>query len=245
MPEGPSIAVLPLTVMGGGPEQSRLAGAITENIITDLARQPELLVIARNSTERYQGQAVSVRQVGRELGVRYVLEGSLQVAGDRVRVIAQLIEAESDRHVWAERYDRPLGDVFAVQDELSQAIVGQLVGWHGPLSSSIRQTARRQRPTDLKVYDLYLLGVESHHKFTPEGIEEAMSLLEQAVALDPALARAWAQLAMTHLAQSAFGWSSDPAASMEKLWLGETGRRARPRRPVRPGGACHRLRLRE
>ena len=217
MPEGPSIAVLPLTVMDGGPEQSRLAGAITENIITDLARQPELLVIARNSTERYQGQAVSVRQVGRELGVRYVLEGSLQVAGDRVRVIAQLIEAESDRHVWAERYDRPLGDVFAVQDELSQAIVGQLVGWHGPLSSSIRQTARRQRPTDLKVYDLYLLGVESHHKFTPEGIEEAMSLLEQAVALDPTLARAWAQLAMTHLAQSAFGWSSDPAASMEKL----------------------------
>ena len=217
MPEGPSIAVLPLTVMGGGPEQSRLAGAITENITTDLARQPELLVIARNSTERYQGQAVSVRQLGRELGVRYVLQGSLQVAGDRLRVIAQLIEAESDRHVWAERYDRPLGDVFAVQDELSQAIVGQLVGWHGPLSSSIRQTARRQRPTDLKAYDLYLLGVESQHKFTPEGHEEAARLLEQAVALDPALARAWAKLAMLNLAQGAFGWSSDPAASMEKF----------------------------
>ena len=134
-----------------------------------------------------------------------------------MRVIAQLIEAESDRHVWAERYDRPLGDVFAVQDELSQAIVGQLVGWHGALSSSIRQTARRQRPTDLKANDLYLLGVESQHKFTPEGHEEAARLLEQAVALDPALARAWAKLAMLNLAQGAFGWSSDPAASMEKF----------------------------
>jgi adenylate cyclase len=129
LPDKPSIAVLPFENLSGDPKQERLAGGLTEDLITDLSRFRELFVIARNSTEVYKSKPVDVRQVARELGGQYVLEGSLQVDGDQVRVTAQLIDAMTGNHVWSERYDRPLDDVFAVQDEVTQKIAGTLGGW--------------------------------------------------------------------------------------------------------------------
>jgi TolB-like protein len=122
LPEKPSIAVLPFQNMSGDPEQECFADGIAEDVITALSRYPSLFVIARNSCFTYKGRAVDVKQVGRELGVRYVLEGSLRKSGSRSRVTAQLIEAETGNHVWAERYDRDLGDLFAVQDEITEAV---------------------------------------------------------------------------------------------------------------------------
>lgn len=126
LPDGPSIAVLPFTNMGGDPAQEYVADGITEDITTDLSRLCWLFVIARNSTFAYKGRAVDVRQVARELGVRYVLEGSVRSAAGRVRVTAQLVDAGTGKHIWAERYDRELGDVFALQDEINRNVVGAI-----------------------------------------------------------------------------------------------------------------------
>ena len=153
LPDRPSIAVLPFQNMSGDPEQEYFADGIVEDIITGLSRIKWLFVIARNSSFVYKGRAVDVKQVGRELGVRYVLEGSLRKAGNRVRVTAQLIEAESGAHVWAERYDRALDDIFELQDEMTLSVVGAI-------EPSLRQAeierAKRKRPENLDAYDLYL-----------------------------------------------------------------------------------------
>ena len=147
MPDKPSIAVLPFENFSGDPKQERLAGGITEDVITDLSRFHELFVIARNSTEVYKGRPVDVRQVAHDLGVQYVLEGSLQIDGNQVRITAQLIDATTGNHVWAERYDRPLDDVFVVQDEVTQKIAGSLApGMSGVLTMAGRDSARRKRP---------------------------------------------------------------------------------------------------
>ena len=122
LPDKPSVAVLPFTNMSSDPEQEFFADGIAEDVITALSRYPSLFVIARNSCFTYKGRAVDVKEVGRELGVRYVLEGSLRKAGNRIRVTAQLVEAETGNHVWAERYDRDLADIFAVQDEITEAV---------------------------------------------------------------------------------------------------------------------------
>jgi adenylate cyclase len=122
LPDKPSVAVLPFTNMSSDPEQEFFSDGIAEDIITALSRYPSLFVIARNSSFTYKGRAVDVKQVGRELGVRYVLEGGLRKSGNRIRVTAQLVEAESGNHVWAERYDRDLADIFAVQDEITDAV---------------------------------------------------------------------------------------------------------------------------
>jgi adenylate cyclase len=151
--EKPSIAVLPFQNMSGDAEQEYFVDGIVEDIITGLSRIKWLYVIARNSTFVYKGRAVDVKQAGRELGVRYVLEGSLRKAGNRVRVTAQLIEAETGSHVWAERYDRPIGDIFDLQDELTLNVIGAI-------EPSLRQAeierAKRKRPENLDAYDLYL-----------------------------------------------------------------------------------------
>ena len=141
LPDKPSIAVLPFANLSEDPKQERLAGGLTEDVITDLSRFRELFVIARNSTEVYKGKPVDVRQVARELGVQYVLEGSLQIDGDQVRVTAQLIDGTTGNHVWAERYDRPLDDVFAIQDEVTQTdrgVTGAVM--HGVVARAGRET---------------------------------------------------------------------------------------------------------
>ena len=194
----PAIAVLPFDDLGGDERQQRIADAFTEDLITELARSRELLVIARNSVEAFKGKGADVRQVGRELGVRYVLEGSLQVEPERVRITAQLIEASTGAHLWSERYDRPANDLFAVRDEVLDRLVGTLTGYDGPIWAEWREAARRKPPQSLGAWDYFLLANTPYRRHDKEGNAEARRLLEKAIELDPGLARAWEFLADTH-----------------------------------------------
>jgi TolB-like protein/class 3 adenylate cyclase len=209
----PGIAVLPLANLSGDPRWERLAGGITENIITDLAKSPDLLVIARNSTEVYKGKPVDVRRVGQELGVRYVLEGSLQAEAGRVRLTAQLIDASTGGHLWAERYDRPEMDLFAVQDEVAQNVAAALGGWYGRLAEARRGEAKRRPPASLEAYDLYLLGLEQKHLYTKASMQEAIRLFSRAVELDPGFARGWTMLGLACNIAATSGFVDDPAAT--------------------------------
>src|SRR5262249_30424210 len=152
----PSIAVLPFTNMSGDPEQEFFADGIAEDIITTLSRYPSLFVIARNSSFTYKGRAVDVKQVGRELGVRYALEGSVRKAGNRIRVTAQLVEAEAGNHVWAERYDRELADIFAMQDEITEAVT---IAIAPAVADAERQRAMRKPPGSLDAWAAYQRGL--------------------------------------------------------------------------------------
>ena len=201
LPGKPSIAVLPFVNMSGDPEQEYFADGITEDLITEFSRFQELIVIARNSVFSYKGRAVKVQEVGRELGVRYVLEGSVRKAGERVRITAQLVEAATGHHLWAERYDRELEDVFAVQDEVTRQIVATLAG---KLDATELRRARGagERTGNLEAYDLVLRGRERLSQFTLEDNLAARRLYEEAVALDPDYARAYAGLAWTYLVEA-------------------------------------------
>jgi TolB-like protein/class 3 adenylate cyclase/Flp pilus assembly protein TadD len=214
----PSIAVLPFANLSGDIKWERLADGLTEDVITGLARHPDFFVIARNSTMVYKGKPVDVRQVGRELGVRYVLESSLQADAGRVRVTAQLIDAASGGHVWAERYDRPEADLFAVQDEVVEQVVGALGGWTGKIAGASRAQARRKAPASLEAYELYLIGLEAKHEFTREASNKAIASLQRAVELDPGFARGWAALGLAYNAAAVNGFSDDPAAD-NRLWM--------------------------
>ena len=187
--EGPSIAVLPFQNMSGDPEQEYFVDGIVEDIITGLSRMKWLFVIARNSSFAYKGRAVDVKQVGRELGVRYVLEGSLRKAGDRIRITCQLIETANGTHVWAERYDRPLGNIFEIQDEITLSVVGAI-------EPSLRQAeielAKRKRPDSLDAYDLYLRALPHAQVAMPGDGEKALSWLNKSLALEPDYAAAHA-----------------------------------------------------
>ena len=151
LPDKPSIAVLPFANMGGDPEQECFIDGVTEDIITNLSRFHSLFVIARNSTFSYKGKSPDVRQVGKDLGVRYVLEGSIRKAANRIRVTGQLVEAPTGNHIWAERYDRTLDDVFAVQEELTESIVTAIAP---QIEASEREKARRRRPESLSAYEI-------------------------------------------------------------------------------------------
>jgi TolB-like protein/class 3 adenylate cyclase len=195
LPDKPSIAVLPFQNMSGDQEQEYFVDGMVEDIITGLSRIKWLFVIARNSTFVYKGRAIDVKQVGRELGVRYVLEGSVRKIGNRVRITGQLIDATNAAHVWAERYDRTLDDIFELQDEITLSVVGAI-------EPSLRQAeierARRKRPDSLDAYDLYL---RAHpHAFTamPDAADKALPLLEQAIAIEPDYAAAHAAIAFCH-----------------------------------------------
>jgi adenylate cyclase len=190
----PSIAVLPFTNMSGDPEQEYFADGITEDIITELARFQNLLVIARNSVFTYKGKAVRVEDVGRELGVDYVAEGSIRKAGNRVRVTIQLIDAETGNHVWAERYDRDLADIFDLQDELTQTIVAALPR---RLESADVERIRRKPPSNMGVYERVLRAKLCHHRGSSEDNSEAIQLLDEAIELDPEYASAYAWKACT------------------------------------------------
>jgi TolB-like protein/class 3 adenylate cyclase len=194
LPEKASIAVLPFDNIGGDSKWDRFADGITEDIITDLSHSKDLNVIARNSTEVYKGKPVDIRQIGRDLNVKYVLEGSIQSLGERIRVTAQLIEAASGSHVWSERYDRPVDDLFAVQNDVTQRIAATLTGYEGAVAEAERSLVRRKPPRDLTAYQYYLLGMEAKHKVTKEGLNEAEGLFRKALELDPQLARAYVGL---------------------------------------------------
>ncbi len=180
--EKPSIAVLPFTNMSGDADQDYFADGMVEEIITSLARIRWLTVIARNSTFAYKGRSPDVRQVGRELAVRYVVEGSVRKAGNTVRIVAQLIDAETGGHLWAERFDGALDDVFDLQDRITAGVVAAI-------EPSVRRAeierAKRKRPGNLDAYDLYLRALEQSYTFTPAGRSAALALLDAAIALDP------------------------------------------------------------
>ena len=201
LPHRPSLAVLPFDNMGGDPEQDYFADGITEDLITEFSRFQELIVIARNSVFTYKGKAVKIQEVGAELGVRYILEGSVRKAGNRLRITAQLVEAATGHHLWAERYDREIEDVFAVQDEVTRKIVATLAG---KLDASEFRRARGagERTGNLDAYDLVLRGREHLNRFTLDDTFAARRLYEEAVALDPDYARAYAGLAWTYLVEA-------------------------------------------
>jgi adenylate cyclase len=212
-PARPSIAVMPFTSFGGDGEDSYFADGMTEDIITELSRFQELIVTARNSTFAYRNQAVDLRQVGRELRVRYVLEGSVRRAGARIRVTAQLIDAENGHHLWAERFDRKLEDVFEVQDELTRKIVATLAE---KVSDHERRRLRNDARTDnLEAYELVLRGRDLWFKFTPEDNARAQELYQRAIALDPGYARAYASLAWSYIMAYNEYWSDDPQAALD------------------------------
>lgn len=212
-----SIAVLPFDNLGGDEATGRLVDGITEDIITDLAHFRDLDVIARNSTAVYKGKPVDVRQVGKELGVRYVLEGSIQRQGERVRVTAQLIDAGTGAHVWSERWDRPAQDVFAVQAEIAEQVAATLGGGlsYGAITSSEAQRAKRRPPASLSAYEHYMLAAEAKAQGSEPVVRKGLEHAEQAVALDPSLARAYTVRGWLRYFLVSFG--EDYAASFEKM----------------------------
>jgi adenylate cyclase len=195
LPDKPSIAVLPFQNMSGDHEQEYFADGMVEDITSGLSRFKWLFVIARNSTFTYKGDAIDVQQVGRELGVRYVLEGSVRKTPGRVRITTQLIEAESRKHIWAERYDRAMDDIFALQDDITISTVGAI-------EPSLRQAeierAKRKRPENLDAYDLVLRASPFVDTLMPDEASQAMPLLERALALEPDYALAHGQIALCH-----------------------------------------------
>jgi adenylate cyclase len=195
LPDKPSIAVLPFQNMSGDPEQEYFADGMVEEIITALSRIRWLFVIARNSTFTYKGQAVDVKRVGRELGVRYVLEGSVRKGGNRVRITAQLIDATTGAHLWADRFDGLLEDVFKLQDKVAISVAGVI---EPTLRQSEIDRARRKRPDSLDAYDLYLRALPDAFASMPEDADKALALLGKAIELEPDFAAAHAIIAFCH-----------------------------------------------
>lgn len=195
LPDRPSIAVLPFANLGGGAEQDYFTDGMVDDIITGLSRINWLFVIARNSTFTYKGRAVDVKQVGRELGVRYVLEGSVRRTGGNARITGQLIDASTGMHVWAERYDRQSADIFALQDDIAMSVVGAI-------APSLRRAeinrVKRKRPDSLDAYDLVLRAQPDVDSGMPEQVTQALVLLERAIALEPSYALAHGNAAMCH-----------------------------------------------
>jgi adenylate cyclase len=212
MPDKPSIAVLPFVNLSGDPEQEYFSDGVAEDIITDLSKVSGLFVIARNSSFIYRGKAVKVQDVSRELGVRYVLEGSVRKAGNRVRIVTQLIDGTTGGHLWAERYDRDLTDMFAVQDEVTREIVSALAV---KLTRGEQQRLHQKGTDNLEAYDHYLRGRQLQMQRSKEANEEARGLLEKAVELDGKFARAHAILANVHILDVANRWH-DPDESLRK-----------------------------
>ena len=199
LPDKPSIAVLPFQNMSGDPEQEYFADGMVEDIITALSRFKSLFVIARNSSFTYKGKSVDIKQVGRELGVRYVLEGSVRKAGSRVRITGQLIEAATGRHLWADKFDGALEDVFALQDQMTTSVVGLLA----PTLEQAEIERAKHKPTDkLDSYDFYLRGMALANKSRHP---EARELFRKAFEQDPEFGAAYAMAAWTLLRQQASG----------------------------------------
>jgi adenylate cyclase len=206
LPDKPSIAVLPFVNMSGDPEQEYFSDGITEDLITDLSKISGLIVIARNSTFTYKGKPVKVDQVGQELAVQYVLEGSVRKAGGRVRITAQLVDTSTGGHLWAERYDRDLEDIFALQDEVAQKIVSALAV---KLTEDEQERLERRYTDNLEAYDYFLRGLEYMYRFTKDANDEALSMFQRAIDLDPKFAAAYGHMSLKHWLEWAFGWTQD------------------------------------
>jgi adenylate cyclase len=206
----PSIIVLPFANMSGTPEQEYFADGLTEDILTDLSRFRELFVISRNTSFKYKGQVVDVKRVAREIGVQYVVEGSVRRAGNRVRVTVQLIDAESDHHVWAERFDRDLEDIFALQDEITAAIVATLPG---RLEAAARSRAERKPTANMAAYECVLEAKGLHHRSSQTDNAKAVGLIERAIDLDPKYGHAHAWKACILGQQWGYGWCEDRTAT--------------------------------
>ena len=210
LPDKPSLAVLPFTNMSDDREQEYFSDGITDDLITALSRLPDLLVIARTSTFTYKGKAAMVQEVGRELGVKYIVEGSVRKAGDHVRITAQLVDATTGAELWAQRYDRPLQDVFALQDEIVGRIVTTL---KLQLTSDERGMYAFTKGTEnLEAYDDFLRGGGYYWSFTKEGNAKARQMFEKAIELDPKYADAYSSLGVAYWFGWAFQWIQDPGA---------------------------------
>jgi adenylate cyclase len=215
LPDKPSIAVLPFSNMSGDPEQDYFADGITEDLITALSHHRWFFVIARNSTFVYRARAVDVKQVARELGVRYILEGSVRRAGQRVRITGQLIDAETGNHLWAERFDRDMADIFAIQDEITQSVVGAIE----PEMLLIEgKRAFRKNVGNLDAFDCCMRAMWHFAQLAPEDNDQAVALLRHAISLDPNLAQAHMALARTLNGRIWYGWSSDIRSDVSETY---------------------------
>ena len=213
LPDKPSIAVLPFTNMSGDPEQEYFADGITEDIITELSKFRTLFVIARNSSFAFKNQALDARQISSKLGVRYVVEGSVRRAGNRVRITAQLIDAAEDKHIWAQRYDRDLEDIFAVQDEVTVAIVTAI---EPHLAISERKRALRKPPESLDAWENYQRGLWHTFQYRPEARDTTLAFLRRAIELDPTFASAQAGLGYALVVYVILGASPDRKTDIER-----------------------------
>ena len=207
LPDKPSIAVLAFQNLSGDPEQEYFADGVVEDIITALSRIRWLFVIARNSSFTYKGRAVDVKQISRELGVRYVLEGSVRKAANRVRITGQLIDAAAGTHLWAERFEGSLDDIFELQDQVATSVVGAIAP---QLERAEIERAKRKPTENLGAYDYYLRGMADLHRGTREAIDEALPLFEKAIELDPDFASAYGTAAWCHFWRKVNGWMIDP-----------------------------------
>ena len=215
LPDTPSIAVLPFTNMSGEPEQEYFSDGITEDIITELSRFRDLFVIARNSSFVFKNQPVDIADIGQKLGVRYVVEGSVRKSGKRVRVTAQLIDAETGSHIWGDRYDRELEDIFAVQDEVVRIIASTLVG---RVAHAHRDHAQRKPTVNLDAYDWFVQGRELFYNGTPDDNKKACGMFEKAISLDPDYAGAHALLAETYIRDWLSFWNEPLETSHDRAW---------------------------
>jgi TolB-like protein len=208
LPDKPSIAVLPFENMSGDPEQEYFADGMVEEIITALSRSKSLFVIARHSTFTYKGKAVDIKKVGCELGVRYVLEGSVRKVGNRVRIAGQLIDATTGAHLWADRFDTQLEDIFDLQDQVTSSVIGAIFP---QLERAEIERAKRKPTESLQAYDYYLRALSSFYQFTREQNIEALRLSQAVSEIDPEFAAAYAIGAYSYLQRKMFGWTIDAA----------------------------------
>ena len=213
LPDKPSLAVLPFQNMTGDVEQDYFVDGVVEEITTAISRLPWLFVIARNSSFTYKGKAVDVKQVARELGVRYVLEGSVRKAGNRVRITGQLIDTPTGAHIWADRFDGALDDIFELQDQVASSVVGAI---EPRLFLSEMERATRKPTENLDAYDLYLRGRALSHKLTDEAAREAINSSKRALAIDPSYAPAAALVGWCRMSQRSQRWGAVSDAEMKE-----------------------------
>jgi adenylate cyclase len=213
LPDKPSIAILPFQNMSGDPEQEYFSDGMTEDLITDLSKVSGLFVIARNSSFGYKGRSVKVQEIGRDLGVRFVLEGSVRKAGSRVRITAQLIDTGSGGHLWAERFDRDLTDIFSTQDEVVEKIVGTLAV---TLTQGEEQRLRRRGTGNVEAYESWLRARELLTRGTRESIAQARAMYRRAIEIDLNFAAPHAGLALAAISDYVSGWALDPAQALDE-----------------------------
>ena len=210
----PTIAVLPFANMSGDAEQEFFVDGLTEDIITELSRRHELFVISRNSSFVYKGQAVNLREVAQKLGAQYLVEGSVRKAGDRLRITVQLIDTASDSHIWAEKYDRKMDDIFEIQDEVTAAIVAVLPG---RVEAAQHDQMKRKHPSNMAAYELVLAAKVRHHRSTRDDIQEALKLIDRALELDPDYAHAHAWRACILGQTWVYHWCEDRDATLDEI----------------------------